>query len=98
MILPPLVNNHKRLLSMRSTTCDAVIVDIYIAMCFMVRRPLFGTGIIPGKGSNTRKKPLLFANGHGHGRYTSVTPEWTLVSAGEWPLHVIYTYIAVINL
>jgi hypothetical protein len=29
----------------------------------------------------------------GHGRYITVTPDWALVSVGEWPLH-----IAAINL
>ena len=47
--------------------------------------------IIPGKHSDTRIKPLPLTNGHG--RYITVTPERTLVSVGEWPLH-----IAVINL
>ena len=47
--------------------------------------------IIPGKDSDTRIKPLALASGHG--RYITVTPERTLVSVGEWPLH-----IAVINL
>ena len=41
--------------------------------------------------SDTRMKPLPLTNGHS--RYTAVTPERTLVSIGEWPLH-----IAVINL
>ena len=41
--------------------------------------------------SHTRIKPLALASGHG--RCITVTPERTLVSVGEWPLH-----IAVINL
>jgi hypothetical protein len=49
------------------------------------------TGIIPAKDSNTGIKPLALASGHG--RYITVTPERTLVSVGEWPLH-----IAAINL
>ena len=49
------------------------------------------TEIIPVKDSHTRIKPLALASGHG--RYITVTPERTLVSVGEWPLH-----IAVINL
>jgi hypothetical protein len=38
-----------------------------------------------------RIKPLTLASGHG--RYMAVTPERTLFSVGEWPLH-----ITVINL
>ena len=53
--------------------------------------PGSGTEIIPGKHSDTRIKPLPLTNGHG--RYITVTPERTLVSVGEWPLH-----ITVINL
>jgi hypothetical protein len=49
------------------------------------------TGIIPVKDSQTRIKPLALASGHG--RYITVTPERTILSVGEWPLH-----IAVINL
>jgi hypothetical protein len=49
------------------------------------------TEIIPVKDSHTRIKPLALASGHG--RYITVTPERTLVSVGELPLH-----IAVINL
>jgi hypothetical protein len=41
--------------------------------------------IIPVKDSRTRIKPLALASGHG--RYITVTPERTLVSVGEWPLH-----------
>jgi hypothetical protein len=33
-----------------------------------------------------RIKPLALASSHG--RYITVTPERTLVSVGEWPLHV----------
>ena len=43
------------------------------------------TGIIPGNRSNTRIKPLPLTNGHG--RHTTVAPERTLFSVGEWPLH-----------
>jgi hypothetical protein len=49
------------------------------------------TDITPVKDSHTRIKPLALASGHG--RYITVTPERTLFSVGEWPLH-----IAVINL
>jgi hypothetical protein len=42
--------------------------------------------IIPGKDSDTRKKPLALTNGHG--RYMTVTPERTLVSVGECPLNI----------
>jgi hypothetical protein len=49
------------------------------------------TEIIPVKDLRTRIKPLTLASGHG--RYITVTPERTLLSGGEWPLH-----IAVINL
>jgi hypothetical protein len=49
------------------------------------------TEIIPVKDSHTRIKPLALASGHG--RYINVTPELTILSVGEWPLH-----IAVINL
>jgi hypothetical protein len=62
-----------------------------------VRPPLFakclgsGTGIIPDKHSGTKIKLLPLTNGHG--RYITVTPERTLVSVGEWRLH-----ITVINL
>jgi hypothetical protein len=44
------------------------------------------TGIIPVKDSHSRINPL--ALGSGHGRYTTVTPERTLVSVGKWPLHI----------
>ena len=46
---------------------------------------------MPVKDSHTRIKPLALASGRG--RYITVTPERTLMSVGEWPLH-----IAVINL
>jgi hypothetical protein len=49
------------------------------------------TGITPVKDSHSRIKPLALASGHGH--YTAVAPERTILSVGEWPLH-----IAVINL
>jgi hypothetical protein len=48
------------------------------------------TEITPVKDFHTRIKPLALASGHG--RYMTVTPERTLFSVGEWPLHV-----AVIN-
>jgi hypothetical protein len=43
------------------------------------------------QGVQIKLLPLPLTNGHG--RYITVTPERTLVSVGEWPLH-----IAVINL
>jgi hypothetical protein len=49
------------------------------------------TEITPVKDSHTRIKPLALASGHG--RYMTVTPERTLESVEEWPLHM-----AVINL
>jgi hypothetical protein len=48
--------------------------------------PGSGTGIIPGKHSDTRIKPLPLTNDHG--RYITVTTERTLVFVGEWPLHI----------
>jgi hypothetical protein len=42
--------------------------------------------IIPGKPSDPRIKPLPLTNGHG--RYINVTPERTILSVGEWPLHI----------
>jgi hypothetical protein len=36
--------------------------------------------------THLRIKPLPLANGHG--RYITVTPERTLVSVEEWPLHI----------
>ena len=47
------------------------------------------TEIIPAKDSHTRIKPFALASGHG--RYMTVAPERTLVSVGEWPLHVTYS-------
>jgi hypothetical protein len=44
------------------------------------------TEIIPVKDSHTGIKPLALTNGHG--RYITVTPERTLVSVEEWPLHM----------
>ena len=44
------------------------------------------TEIIPVKDSHTRIKPLALASGHG--RYITVTPEQTLVSVRELPLHM----------
>ena len=41
---------------------------------------------MPVKDSHTRIKPLALTNGHG--RYIAVTPERTLLSVGEWPLHI----------
>ena len=58
---------------------------------FMYLTALEEAEIIPGKHFYTRIKPLPLTNGHG--RYITVTTERTLVSVGEWPLH-----IAVINL
>ena len=43
-------------------------------------------GIIPGKHSDIRIKPLALTNGHG--RYMAVTPERTLASVGGCPLHI----------
>jgi hypothetical protein len=42
--------------------------------------------VIPGKGSDTRIKPLALTNGHG--RYMAVTPERALASVGECPLNI----------
>ena len=42
-LLLPLVNNHMRLLFMRSAIYDTVILDVYMVMYFMVRRPLFNS-------------------------------------------------------
>jgi hypothetical protein len=42
--------------------------------------------IISDKHSNTRIKPLAFANGHG--RYMTVTPERTLASVRGCPLNI----------
>jgi hypothetical protein len=53
--------------------------------------PGSGTGITPGKHSDTRIMPLPLTNGHG--RYITATPERKIVPVGEWPLHT-----AVINL
>jgi hypothetical protein len=44
------------------------------------------TAVVPVKYSHTRIKPLALASGHG--RYITVTPERTLLSVGEWPLHI----------
>jgi hypothetical protein len=41
-----------------------------------------------------RIKPLTLASGHG--RYIAVTPERTLVSVGEWPLHINVKFITVL--
>jgi hypothetical protein len=51
-----------------------------------------GVSLLELKGHGLAGRPLL-ALTNGHGRYTTATPERTLVSVGEWPLH-----IAVINL
>jgi hypothetical protein len=48
-------------------------------------------GITPVEHSDTRIKPLPLTNSHGH--YMAVTPERTILSVEEWPLH-----ITVINL
>jgi hypothetical protein len=50
---------------------------------------------MPVKDSHTRIKPLALVSGHG--RYITVTkasvrvftPERTLFSVGEWPLHIV---------
>jgi hypothetical protein len=50
-------------------------------MCgFSNTRYIYRTEIKPGKGSDTRIKPLPLVNGHG--RYMTVTPERALVSVG----------------
>jgi hypothetical protein len=54
---------------------------------------LEGAGIIPGKNSDTRIKPLTLANGHG--RYITVTPERALASGGEFPLNISVALIQV---
>jgi hypothetical protein len=41
--------------------------------------------MIPGEHSDTRIKPLPLTNGHG--RYMAVTPERTIFTVGELPLH-----------
>jgi hypothetical protein len=46
------------------------------------------TEIIPVKETHTRIKPLALASGHGRFITVAVTPERTLVSVGEWPLHI----------
>jgi hypothetical protein len=53
------------------------------------------TEIIPAKvkDSHTRILPLALTNGHG--RYITVTPERTLVSVGEWPLHIAVIFVTV---
>jgi hypothetical protein len=48
--------------------------------------------IIPGKGSDTRIKPLTLADGHG--RYITVTPERTLTSVWEFR-HIAVKFLAV---
>jgi hypothetical protein len=53
--------------------------------------PTSGAEITPFKDPHIRIKGLALTNGHG--RYITATPERTLVSVGEWPLH-----ITVINL
>jgi hypothetical protein len=50
---------------------------------------LEGAEIKSGKHSYTRIKPLPLTNGHA--RYITVTPEQTLVSVEEWPLHIAVT-------
>jgi hypothetical protein len=51
-----------------------------------------GAGTRPVKDSHTRIKPLALALASGHGRHTTVTPERTILSVGEWPLHVAVRY------
>jgi hypothetical protein len=49
---------------------------------------------MPAKDSHIRIKLLTLASGHGrYGQpHITVTPERTLLSVGEWPLHVTYRY------
>jgi hypothetical protein len=49
--------------------------------------------IIPGKGPDTRIKPLALTNGHG--RYITVTPERTPTPFGRWGMGMSVKYIAV---
>jgi hypothetical protein len=53
---------------------------------FMHLTALEEAEIIPGGHSDTRIKPLALINDHG--RYIAVTPERTLASVGEFPLHI----------
>jgi len=53
---------------------------------FVTITTLDGAEIKPGKRPYTRIKPLPLTNGHGRG--ITVTPERTLLSVGEWPLHI----------
>jgi hypothetical protein len=46
--------------------------------------------MIPVKDSHTRTKTLALISGHG--RYIIVASERTLVSVGEWPLHIYNLY------
>jgi hypothetical protein len=50
------------------------------------QRPGSGTEINPG-GRHSDTRIILLPLTYGHGRYITVTPERTLVSVGEWPLH-----------
>ena len=54
------------------------------------------TEIIPVKDSHTRIKPFALASGHS--RYITVTPERTLVSVGEWPLHIAVNKCVTVSL
>jgi hypothetical protein len=45
-------------------------------------------GIIPGKDSDTRIKPLALTLTNGHGRYIAVTSERALASVGGCPLNI----------
>jgi hypothetical protein len=47
-------------------------------------------GIILGKHSDTKIKPLPLPLTNGHGRYITVTPEWALLSVGRWGMAVTY--------
>jgi hypothetical protein len=45
---------------------------------------------MPVKDSHTRINPLPLASAHV--RYITVTPERTILSVGEWPLHIYSRY------
>jgi hypothetical protein len=80
-----------------------IYIYIYIYLYIYISAPLIQGGppghagseeanwdnTVPVKDSNTRIKPLALASGHG--RYITVTTERTLVSVGEWPLHIAYS-------
>jgi hypothetical protein len=53
---------------------------------FMYLTALEEAGIIPGKHSDTKIKPLALTNDHG--RYMAVTPERALASVGGCPSNI----------